>query len=417
MNIFIVADHGWINGGQAKVAIESALGLAARGHAVTFLAAVGPMDARLARAGVETICLEQNDIDTASSRLGFLSQYMWNTKAAHVLAERLATLDPKNSVVHVHAWAKAISPSIGPVLRMSSVPAVYTMHEFFMVCPTGGFYDYREGKTCHRAPMSMACISTNCDARSYPRKLMRVARQASVFAGGLRRAFSDVIFISDMQFAAAKDYMAPGQTFHRISNPVNAPDLGPKAKPGEFYLFVGRASREKGVEHFCEAAQLAGVTPVIAGDGPMLDELRSRYPDAKFLGWQKPAQIPELLRNARALVFPSVWYEGQPLTVYEALAMGTPVIASGACAGREAIEEAVNGHVFKSGDAQSLADAITRIQDESHAQQLSQGAYTQYWADALTLDRHLDALEALYDGMTGHRPSMAIKPKLALETV
>jgi len=41
MHILIVADHAWINGGQAKVAIESVLGLARRGHQVTFLAAVG----------------------------------------------------------------------------------------------------------------------------------------------------------------------------------------------------------------------------------------------------------------------------------------------------------------------------------------------------------------------------------------
>ncbi|MBM3607837.1 MAG: glycosyltransferase [Alphaproteobacteria bacterium] len=204
MHILIVADHGWINGGQAKVAIESALGLAGRGHRVTFLAAVGPLDARLARAGIETVCLEQVDIDTASSRLGFVRQYMWNAKAAATLKQLLADMDPAQSVVHVHAWAKAISPSIGPVLKSTSVPAVYTMHEFFMVCPTGGFYDYRKGETCRLAPMSRACISTNCDSRSYPRKLMRVARQASVFAGGLRHAFRDVIFISDMQFAAAQ---------------------------------------------------------------------------------------------------------------------------------------------------------------------------------------------------------------------
>ncbi|MFC6049970.1 glycosyltransferase family 1 protein, partial [Methylobacterium hispanicum] len=44
MQIVLVADHAYINGGQAKVVVESALGLAARGHAVTVFAAVGPAD-------------------------------------------------------------------------------------------------------------------------------------------------------------------------------------------------------------------------------------------------------------------------------------------------------------------------------------------------------------------------------------
>ncbi len=65
MTVILVADHAHINGGQAKVAIESALGLAARGHAVIFLAAVGPADERLAAAGIETIVLGQTDVTRA----------------------------------------------------------------------------------------------------------------------------------------------------------------------------------------------------------------------------------------------------------------------------------------------------------------------------------------------------------------
>lgn len=414
MHILIVADHGWVNGGQAKVAIDSALGLVQRGHRVTFMAAVGPIDKRLARAGVETICLEQNDIDSAPSRFGFISQYMWNGKAAARLKEFAAGMDPENSVIHVHAWAKAISPSIGPVLRAARVPAIYTMHEFFMVCPTGGFYNYPKAQICHLAPMSMACISTHCDARSYPRKLLRVARQMAVSLGGLKDAFRHVIFISGMQFDAAKDYMGANIVPHRISNPVDMPDPGPKGRPGSHYLFVGRVSREKGIEHFCEGARLAGVTPVIAGDGPLLEELRSKYPQARFLGWQKPAQIAPLLREARALVFPSVWYEGQPLTVYEALAMGTPVIVSDACAGREAITHGGNGLVFKSADAASLADAILKMQDEETAQTMTQRAHADYWANPMSLERHLDSIEGLYRMAISERAEPARVSQLAM---
>ena len=53
MPIIVVADHAHINGGQAKVALDSALGLAARGTRVTLFAACGPADPRLAAAGIE----------------------------------------------------------------------------------------------------------------------------------------------------------------------------------------------------------------------------------------------------------------------------------------------------------------------------------------------------------------------------
>jgi len=401
MQILVVADHAWINGGQSKVAIESALGLAGRGRRVTYLAAVGPPDPRLALAGVEVVCLGQYDIHTAPSTLGFVPQYMWNRQAAAALRGLLAEMDPADSVVHVHAFAKAISPSIGAALLETKIPVLYTMHEFFLVCPNGGFYDYRKAEPCLRTPVSMSCIACNCDSRSYAHKLLRVARQGLIAYGGLRKAMRHVIMISDLQQQASQPYMPPDTVYYRVSNPIDIADPGPKTAPGDRFVFVGRISREKGVEHFCEAAALAGVEPVIAGDGPMLGELKARYPGATFLGWQSPQDVLALLRSARALVFPSVWYEGQPLTVYEALAMGTPVIVSDQCAGREAVSHGGNGLWFRSANASSLADALRSVASDDVCAAMSEAAYNNYWSSPLTLDRHLDAIEVIYRELTG----------------
>ena len=404
MHILIVADHAWINGGQSKVAIESALGLASRGHKVTYFAAVGPADSRLAAANIEVICLGQSDINTMQSQLSFLQQILWNRPAADRLAQAIAQLDPADSVIHVHAWAKAVSPSIGAVLKASPVPCVYTMHEFFLVCPNGGFYDYKKAETCHRTPMSLSCLTTHCDSKTFARKAVRVARQVLVDRGGLREAFGRVIMISQLQDEASRPYMRDGVIYHRVSNPIDIADPGPKNGPGTDFVFAGRLSREKGIEHFCNAARLAGISPVIAGAGPMMDELKSRFPEARFLGWQKPEQVRTLLRGARALVFPSVWYEGQPLTVYESLAMGTPVIVSDVCAGREAITDGDNGYWFKSADPGSLAEKLSKLKDDAAAAAMTLTAYREYWAAPLSLDRHLDAIEGVYGEMLG-RPA------------
>ena len=135
MHVFIVTDHAFINGGQAKVALDSALGLAGRGHRVTVFAAVGPADPRLAAAGIRVVSLNQDDVTTARSKLAFAVQAIWNRAAAEALARELARLDPMEAIVNVHAFAKALSPAIGRALRGSRLACLYTMHEFFLVCP------------------------------------------------------------------------------------------------------------------------------------------------------------------------------------------------------------------------------------------------------------------------------------------
>ncbi|WP_430910661.1 glycosyltransferase family 4 protein [Methylobacterium sp. sgz302541] len=397
MHIVLVADHAFVNGGQAKVAIDSALGLAGRGHRVTLFAAVGPADPRLEAAGIRVVCLGQDDIATTRNKLAFAVQAIWNRAASARLSELLAGCDPRETLVHVHAFAKALSPSIGTALRRSRLPLLYTMHEFFLVCPNGGFYEYPKAEICRRVPMSGACIATNCDARSYPRKLLRVVRHAGLdHVAGLRELFSHVVTISALQERAVVPYLPRTTQFHRVNNPISVARSEPKAgKPGDF-LFVGRVSTEKGAPIFAEAARRAGVRPVFVGDGPQAAELSARYPEAVMLGWRDGAGVQALMREARALVFPSVWYEGQPLTVYEALACGTPVIVSDACAGREAVEDGETGFWFRSGDPDALAAHLRSLSEGGLAERMGRAAHARYWASPLSIDAHLDRLAEVY---------------------
>lgn len=398
MHVVLVADHAFINGGQAKVAIDEALGLAARGDRVTLFAAVGPADPRLEAAGIRVVCLGQDDVSTARNPLVFAAQAIWNRTAARRLAAELSLCDPRDTVVHVHAFAKALSPSIGVSLRRSGLPLLYTMHEFFLVCPNGGFYEYPAERICHRKPMSLDCMTTNCDARSYPRKVLRLVRHAGLdHVAGLRTLFPHIVTISALQERVVTPYLPAATTFHRIDNPISVERMPRReGAPGDF-LFVGRISTEKGAPVFAEAARLAGIRPVFIGDGPQRESLAARYPEAVMLGWKGPAEVSEAMRHARALVFPSVWYEGQPLTVYEALACGTPVIVSDECAGREAVEDGENGFWFRTGNAEALAAHLRRLSDDDVATRMGQAAHDRYWAKPLTLDAHLDRLKDVYE--------------------
>ncbi len=399
INIVIAIDHASITGGQAKVALDSALGLKRAGYNPIVFAAVAPVDPRLIEEGVEVVCLDQADLLGNSSKFVAAFQGAWNFRAAKELRRLLSRLPSERTIVHVHGWAKALSASIAQPIRQSGLPCVYTMHEYFMFCGNGGFYDFQSGRVCNLRPMSASCWARNCDSRNYPFKLWRNARLA--VAKGVARLdslFGDIVLISQLQEEALAPYLPASARRHRLSNPIGAEALGHKPSPASGdLLFVGRLSPEKGVFLFAEAARLAGVTPVFAGDGPALEALRQKYPEARQLGWKSPDEVKALMRNSRVLVFPSLWFEGQPLTVLEAKAMGTPAIVSDGCAARESIEDGVSGLWFKAGDAASLANALRRIDDDAFVAKLSQAAYDDYWRDPLTLEAHVAGLSAIYE--------------------
>lgn len=405
LTIVICSDFGGITGGQAKVAIESAIGLKKHGHRVIFFAATGPVHPDLAAAGVEVHCLGQYDLLGNPSKVGAAIQGIWNRPAAIALGELLASIPQDNTIVHVHGWAKALSPTIGTPIAKSGLPAVFTLHEFFLSCPNGGFYNYQKSEVCTLTPLSPQCLVTHCDARNYPRKIWRVVRllyaQKIVH---LAECFSDFITISEFQRRIAEPFIPASARLHRLSNPINVEDPGMKSDPasGDF-IFVGRLSPEKGPFLFAEAARKVGFVPIFVGDGPIAAELAARFPEARILGWQTEDEVHALMRKARALVFPSLWYEGQPLTVLEAKALGLPVVVADNCAGRDEVEDGVTGLWFKSNDVDDLARALTEMQDDARVSAMSLAAYQAYWAEPRTLDRHVDGLTAIYRGMLDAR--------------
>jgi glycosyltransferase involved in cell wall biosynthesis len=401
LNVVICADHAFVNGGQAKVALDSALGLAAAGARVIFFSACGPVDPRLAEAEVETVCLGQSDILGNPSRLAAARQGFWNVAAEKALGETLARLPRANTVVHVHGWAKALSPAIARPIRASGLPAAYTMHEYFLHCPNGGFYDFRKEAVCPLVPLSAACWATNCDSRNYAFKLWRNARLlVAQRAARLPETFSDILLLSDLQEQVIRSCLPAGARRHRVTNPVEAERLGHKADPtlGAF-LFVGRLSPEKGALLFAEAARRAGVTPVFVGDGPIAGELAARFPQARLLGWRAPAEARAAMRTARALVFPSLWHETFGLTALEAKAMGTPAIVADGCAAREAVAHGLTGLWFRSGDANALASAIRALRNDATIADMSRQAYDDYWAAPSTRERHVAQTLAVYQTM------------------
>jgi glycosyltransferase involved in cell wall biosynthesis len=138
------------------------------------------------------------------------------------------------------------------------------------------------------------------------------------------------------------------------------------------FLFVGRLSKEKGLEDLLMAfrdihARLPEARLLLAGDGSEVDQLRSRVIawglDAAivFLGSQTPARIAELLESATAMVLPSR-REPWGLVVNEALSYGCPVVVSDICGCTpELVVSGVTGYGFPAGDIGALSGAMLQV--------------------------------------------------------
>lgn len=362
--VIIAYDFAHINGGQAKVAIESALLLAAAGVNVVYFAAVGPVDERLAQQGIRVVLLEQQDILTEPSRIKAAARGIWNIPAQRALSELCAEYDPANTVLHCHGYAKALSPAIGTLLTGNQLPCVYTMHEYFLACPNGGFYDFQKHEICRKKALGMACLSTNCDVRHPAHKAWRVVRQlATRHVGKMPSGLKHVIYISETQRRVMAPYLNKDTRLHHVPNPMSFPDSRKPVQPdGDMFVFVGRMSPEKGATVFAEAAKMLGVKAVFVGDGPEADKVRSIYPEATITGWATPDEVKSWIARARALVFPSLWYETFGLVACEALAQAIPVVCGAWNASSEMVRDGVNGVIYTDPTAQALAKAMVRVQ-------------------------------------------------------
>lgn len=395
LDIVVTYDYGFVNGGAAKVAIAGALGLAARGHRVAYFAPVGPADPRLAAGGVKTVVLDQPDLLGDANALSAAVRGIWNRKAAAALRRLLDGHDPKTTVIYQHGWSKAMSPACQQAIAASGIPTLYHMHEYFAACPNGAFFDYPAGENCQRRPMSFACITANCDARAYRHKLFRVVRQAALNGPGrFSRNLKHRVAISDLQKRVLSPWLPPPESEVYAPNPIDVEDQGPAAIADDApFLFVGRFSREKGADLAAAAAHDAGAPIAFVGDGELGPILRQCAPTAEFTGWLTPEAVSARMRQARALVFPSIWYECQPLTVLEALAQGVPVIVSDNCAGVEYVADGETGLHVASQSVDALAAAMRTLMATDVARRMGAAAHRRYWKRPHTIERHLDAVE------------------------
>ncbi|WP_010583535.1 glycosyltransferase family 4 protein [Schlesneria paludicola] len=398
--VVVVNDFASIVGGAAKVSIITAIQLANRGHRVIFFSAVGPIDDCLKNVpNLQVECLDQKDILNDPNRLRAIQSGIWNYSAATRLRQILEKNREHAPVVHFHSWIKALSASVFRATLDSNTPAVISLHDYFLACPTGGFLDVRKGEVCTRKPLGLSCISCNCDPRNYYHKLWRVTRGfAQRDLARCPRDCKHFISISPFSEKLLKPFLPTDASIELVRTPVEVEHL-PKIDPAKSndFLFVGRFSPEKGALDFAKAATETGLNAVFIGQGDEEAQIKAACPNATMLKWQPLPAVVERMRSSRALVFPSRWYEGQGAVAIEAAAVGLPVIYSDVTAITADLPNGVSGLSYKSGDVSDLAKMMRQVaSDDELARRIGGAAYDWYWEAPWTLEAHTDQLERVY---------------------
>ena len=327
--IVIVNDFNYVQGGASKVAIDTANLLKNENLDVYFFSSVNKEEEKI--DGIKYISTNQQEALKEKNKLKGIINGIYNLKAKKELKKLLSTLDKETTIIHIHGWTKALSSSVFDIAFKMKFKVVLTLHDYFTACPNGGYFNYKKNEICHLKPLSWKCIKCNCDSRNYMFKIYRVLRQfVQNKIVKLNERLENVITISEFSEKILKLTLGKNTKITRIYNPIDTDENIEKIDPSknEYYLYVGRVSKEKGVDLFCQAISDLRYKGIVVGDGDEKEKLEKEFPNIKFVGWKNKNEVKKYMKGARALIFPSRWYEGAPLTPLEAMQYGIPCLTS-----------------------------------------------------------------------------------------
>jgi glycosyltransferase involved in cell wall biosynthesis len=362
MHILQVHNSYRQRGGEDTVVAADARLLRSADHAVTQYIVPNPV----------------RSVETAM-RLGLS---LWNPAAARRFRRQLEIAKP--DIVHIHNTWFSITPSAASEARRAGVPVVMTLHNYRLSCANGQFF--RHGSQC-----------TACLKGSAFNGLLHRCYQDSFAASALAAANTGIhrqlgtwtrnvnLFLCLTEFAKARFIEAgiPAEKLQVRHNCVADPgERTASASTSHQIAYIGRLGSEKGVRGLMEAwrlARLGDFELLVVGGGPEREALEAMcVPGIRFTGPVEHGAVLETLRSVRCLVFPSLWFEGEPMIVVEALAAGTPVLASDVGGIPELLGHGSAGWLTKAGDVDAWRKSLQNLRNSVDIDTKSRAARDMY---------------------------------------
>jgi glycosyltransferase involved in cell wall biosynthesis len=296
-------------------------------------------------------------------------------------------------VLHAHN----VNPSFGwralAAAREAGARVVLHLHNYRLVCAQG--LCFTRGADCTRCHGRNTLPGVRLNCRGGTRA------EAVAYAAGLslwqRRLAANVdAFVVPSEFALRRlcELGAPvGERAHVVGSVQRTFAEASTAAGGTFALAAGRLSPEKGFADAIDAARIADVPLVVAGDGPELAELRARAgaQEVRFTGALPPDELAALRLGAAAAIVPSRFAEILPLAALEAMAAGLPLAAARAGGLEEVVPEE---GLYTAGDAVELAERLRGIWGDAGVGERTLATARERFAPEVVARR----LMTIYDG-------------------
>jgi glycosyltransferase involved in cell wall biosynthesis len=311
----------------------------------------------------------------------------------------------KPDVIHVHNTFPKISPSIFDLANELKIPIVQTIHNYRLVCP--GALLLREEQVCEE------CVNAKFAYKSIKNKCYRnSAIESTIVAtvnfvhntlGTLQNKISRFIVLSDFAKQKLKNSTLQLSDSHFAIKPNFVEDKDFNHNRQNVFLFVGRLSTEKGLDVLLEAFSQTSHPLAIIGGGPLeakVMDYASKHSNIEYLGFQSSDVVIEKMKHCKALVFPSIWYEGMPMTILEAFSTGCPVIASKLGAMEELIEHEINGLHFEAASANDLIKQLDLITDDMSLN--ARNSYLEHYTPEANYKQLIDIYQKVIDENSTH---------------
>ena len=367
MKILLVNKFHYIKGGSETYYFSLGGLLERKGHQVIWFSMKDDRNLPCAQSEYFVNHVDFNASGNLLKTAGSALHLLYSREAGRKFARLLD--DEKPDIIHLNIFQSQLTGSVVEEAYKHHIPMVYTAHDLKSVCPN--YLMMHHGKVCEECLDGhyWHCFTNGCMKESRVKSML-----ASMEAFGyvLRKSYCKINHvITPSQFyknilEAAGVFSCP---IEHVRNFLPAGTIYEKGSRGDYFLYFGRLSREKGICTLINAFSEARVEEklYIVGSGPEEEELRRMVKNLGmedrilFLGFKAGEELRKIVANALCVCLVSEWYENGPYSILEAQALGRPVIVSDYGGLPELVEDGRTGYIIKAGDATDLTEKIQRM--------------------------------------------------------
>ena len=291
-------------------------------------------------------------------------------------------LDEKPDIIHLNIFQSQLTASIVDVAHKYRIPIVYTAHDLKSVCPN--YQMLNHGEVCEKCLHGkyINCFKTSCMKDSRLKSLL-ATMEADVYKRKKTYRKIDLI-ITPSEFYKRKideAKIADCPVVHMTNFLPQGTQYSAVNKVGDYILYFGRLSREKGIITLVEAYSRSNceLPLYIVGTGSVKEEIEGKIKELsmtdkiKLLGFKSGRELKDIVDAILCVVLPSEWYETGPYSIMEAISACKPVIVSNLGGLPELVDDGITGYIVPAKDAEKLAEAIKKMSDMPSKDLLAMG--------------------------------------------